>query len=245
MQPKHAVVLPRHRVILRTSRDVTAAEYKIVWRLLRDYAASRGQTLDPSPSDASRFWYVPGQLAGAPYAWRELAGAPLDVDAMLAAAPTPSDTPSARPGAPSAQPSDTIKAARILAAAWPPKGQRDTAKMALAGACYHDGRTEAEARAFLQAVYANVESDDGGQLATKVRATYKRAAEGVQITGWTTLETLLGVSVRKLLSGEAALESRLAEGRASTADVEAPTITVDAELSRVVDEAADALVSRI
>jgi AAA domain len=207
MQEKHGVVLPRHRVILRTSRDMSAAEQPIVWRLLHDYAASRGQELDPSPKDASRFWYAPGHVHDAPYAWHELTGAPLNIDAMLATAPAEMPVPSARIEV-SAKPADASKAARILAAAWPAKGQRDRAKMALAGACYHDGKTEAEALSFLRSVYAHVDSEDGGKLETKVSVTYKRAAEGKQITGWTTLETLLGVDVRKILSGEAALAAR-------------------------------------
>lgn len=227
MRPKHGDdVLPRHRVILRTSRDVTNAEYKIIWRLLCAFAASRGQALDPSPKDASRFWYAPGHVDGAPYAWRELTGAPLPVDAMLAAAPaeTPSASPgpSARPEAPSAQPADTRKVAAILGAVWPDEGRRHDAKMALAGGFYHDGKSEAEALAFLKDVYTHVQSDNGGKLdndKNDVSDTFKRGALGTHIAGWNTLSSIVGPkivdAVRSMLCGTSAMEARLAAVRAA------------------------------
>ena len=192
--PQH----PKYRIVLRCSRDVTAAEYVRVRQYVRDHAAKCGQTLDDGAKDASRFWYVPGRAEGAPYEWRELVGEPLPVDKILAAAPAPAttDAPTATAPAPrtSSTPTDRRKAvAAALGAAWPPVGSRHEAKKALAGALYRDGVSKQDALEFVREVYAHVKSDDGGKLGNErndVTDTYDRA-DTHNVTGWTTLTTLV------------------------------------------------------
>ena len=80
---RHRPDAHRLRVILPTTRPVTAKEYAIVWQWAAKLATAAGQTVDVQAKDPSRLWFVPGVAPGAEYLSRELHGALLDVDAVL------------------------------------------------------------------------------------------------------------------------------------------------------------------
>lgn len=85
---KHTAEAPRFRVVLPLSRPVTAAEYSQLWVRFADFAGS----IDESPKDPSRFWYLPGSKVDGPFeSWR-LTGELLDVDEWLAR-PEPKPAP--------------------------------------------------------------------------------------------------------------------------------------------------------
>ena len=52
----HTADWPRFRVILPLTRSISKFEYQALWQ----HAARFAPGLDPSPKDASRFWYTPG-----------------------------------------------------------------------------------------------------------------------------------------------------------------------------------------
>jgi len=81
--PEH----PKMRAIFRLSRPVLAHEYARIWAWAEPSITKTGHVLDESARDASRFWFLPSHPPGAEYIWRELNGAPLDVERVLAEAP--------------------------------------------------------------------------------------------------------------------------------------------------------------
>lgn len=76
---------PRARVVLALSREVTAAEHRVLVAWATRYAAQRGIEIDRAATDPSRLWFVPARSPSGDFAAHELAGEPLDVDATLAA----------------------------------------------------------------------------------------------------------------------------------------------------------------
>ncbi len=76
---KHKPEAPRFRVVLPLTRPVTAAEYSKLWVRFADFAGS----VDESPKDASRFWYLPGPKDGGEFEAHRLTGEPLDPDEWL------------------------------------------------------------------------------------------------------------------------------------------------------------------
>lgn len=189
----HTAAAPKWRIVLRCSREMTPTEHARVWRVVRDHAASQGQTVDEQTKDVSRFWYVPGHAAGAPYAWAELTGEPLDVDAVLAKdggamPPSGPKTPAATgPGeALPRAPARRLAMAAALGASWPPKGRHE-AQLALAGALRGEGWPEAEALDFLCAVTRAAGDEDRPKREATVRHTYSRPADA-PTTGWTRLK---------------------------------------------------------
>lgn len=76
----------RWRVIVRLGRQVTAAEYRIVWRWLARWAAERGHPIGRAASDPSRLWFWPSAPRErlSVYQFAEVSGPPLDVDRVLA-----------------------------------------------------------------------------------------------------------------------------------------------------------------
>ena len=77
----HTLDVHRFRVILPTSRPMSAFEYSAIWRRL---AARHPNRFDHQAKDASRFWYLPGVVGSNQYRTEHLTGEPLDVDALLA-----------------------------------------------------------------------------------------------------------------------------------------------------------------
>src|SRR5579883_806769 len=191
-RPEH----PKHRIVLRLSRDVSADEHARVWTWVRDRAAARGHALDEATKDPSRLWYVPAHREGGSYAWAPLEGDELDVDAALVSTPAEAAPPAPAPrtAAPASSEARHSAAAKLLAGAWPATGSRHETKKALAGALWRDGWPEPDALAFLRETYEHLQSADGGQLETVVRSTYERAATH-NVTGWATLSTLMDAAV--------------------------------------------------
>lgn len=180
----HTPETPKHRITVPCSRDMSTEEHAVVWRELVTYAAKRGQVLDEATKDPSRLWFVPAHQPDAPYDVRELGGAPLDVDAVLAGA---SAVVKVTAPAPTVAPAgDARKAmAAALGAAWPDKG-RHGAQLALAGALRGEGWPEADAVDFLCDVCRAAGDEDHPKRLATVRHTY---ASGAALTGWTRLKT--------------------------------------------------------
>ncbi|HTC68083.1 MAG TPA: AAA family ATPase, partial [Acidothermaceae bacterium] len=183
---------PRWRLLLLLSRPVTATEYDRLWARV---ASSLPFAVGAEAKDPSRGWYVPRVPAEGDFVGVHLDGVPLDVDALLAAAPAP---PVSTPSTPQASPAPTTDrrpaAARLLAGSWPALGSRHEAKCALAGAFWRAGWSEDEAVAFLREMYSHIESPDGGKPEVDVHSTYERAAT-TNVTGWATLGRLMDAGV--------------------------------------------------
>ena len=180
----HTSEHPKHRIVLRTSRDMTADEHARVWRHVCDVATSRGQTIDQATKDASRLWFVPAHRDGLPYAWHELAGAPIDVDAVLnliEPAPTATASP---PTIATAAPNRRHAFAVAMGAAWPAKGRHE-AQLALAGALRAEGWSEAEALEFLCTVARTAGDEDRTKREATIRHTWSKTGP---LTGWTRLK---------------------------------------------------------
>ena len=92
----HADASPRVRIVVLTSRPVSAREYRRLWRRLA--ALTPAFHPDASARNPSRFWYLPAIPEGAEYRCALLDGEPLAVD--LALADVPDDEPEAPRRAP-------------------------------------------------------------------------------------------------------------------------------------------------
>lgn len=73
----------RWRLVLVLSRGVNAAEYRRVW----DHVRGALPFQVGNANDASRLWFAPGKSADGQFHFAELKGAPVNVDAILAAVP--------------------------------------------------------------------------------------------------------------------------------------------------------------
>lgn len=140
---QHTEDSPRYRLVLALSRPATPEEYP---RLRR--AALRRLRLpgDPKTGDLSRIYYLPTSREGCPPESASWSGAPLDVDAELAAAPPEpeSDLP-ARDGGPgdwleSTSPISAQDSARLTAllGRLPPRGQGRGATYLAFALIFHD-----------------------------------------------------------------------------------------------------------
>lgn len=76
----HKPDAPRLRVILPLSRNVTPEEHGRLWR----WAESVGGAIDRKAKDAKRFWFWPAIAPGGVYETRNLCGAILEPDPVLA-----------------------------------------------------------------------------------------------------------------------------------------------------------------
>ena len=223
----HTDASPKHRIVLRCSRDMTLEEHERVWGVF-----AKGRGLDESTKDASRFWYVPGHREGAPYAWAELPGAPIDVDAVLANVPMtkgPTILPPAQPlTAPAARPlaAAAAAAAAALRISWPPKGRHE-AQLALAGALRSEGWSPADAVDLLEAV-----AGDRPKREATVRHTWA-LPEDAPRTGWTRLKAFVDPVVvegargllRRGVAGAELAERRLAEAAERYRKTDTPTLS--------------------
>jgi hypothetical protein len=88
----------RWRVILRTSRSLSAPEHPRVWRAGAAILESGGIEYDRCTKDASRAWYVPARRPV--YTCLQFHGSIIDVDDALAAYPEPDPEPITLPGVP-------------------------------------------------------------------------------------------------------------------------------------------------
>lgn len=76
---------PRCRAWLRLSRSVTADEHARLWIVVANRLLDGDCEPDSSARDASRLNFVPSIPIGGSFAFRSLAGSPLDVSALLSA----------------------------------------------------------------------------------------------------------------------------------------------------------------
>jgi len=83
------IAAPRCRVFLRLSRPVTGDEYRRVYQAIASKVEADGLVVDRAASDPSRFWYLPSIPPGGAMVHWTCTGAPVDVDAALAAVPAP------------------------------------------------------------------------------------------------------------------------------------------------------------
>jgi hypothetical protein len=84
----------RFRVVFPLSRPVSGFEFGALWPRLAPAVGN----VDPSPKDASRFWYLPGTVTGAEWHAESWEGTDLDVDAWLSKPdPTVRTAPPPRP----------------------------------------------------------------------------------------------------------------------------------------------------
>lgn len=229
----HTPEMPKYRVVLRASRDMTADEYDVVWRAVRSYVAGQGHHVDEAPKDPSRLWFVPAHKADASYGWCELPGAPIDVDAVLSASDKEHQGPD-QPRTPSrggenigqlTTGSRRAAMAAALRAAWPARGRHE-AQLALAGALRSEGFTEAEAVDFLTEV-----AGDRPKREATCRHTWSRD-QGAPLTGWTRLKAFVDPVVVDAARGalgrgadwNADMTRRLAEVSRETDKVSTPPV---------------------
>jgi hypothetical protein len=197
----HTELKPKFRIVLRGSRDMTAAEHAIVWAWCND----RGPLVDQATKDASRFWFVPAHREGAPYEWAELAGVPLDVDAILGVAQPVQQVPDRQPPTFAALGSNRRTAmSAALASSWPAKGRHE-AQLALAGALRTEGWPAEDALEFLVAV--------AGERSKREKTIAHTYSHDGNLTGWTRLKSFVDPvvvdAVRGALNGTTELASRL------------------------------------
>ena len=212
---------PKHRVVLRTSRNMTPDEYARVWAVVVE-----GLPVDAATRDPSRLWFVPAHGEGMPYVWRELIGSPLDVDALLASTPCPQIVDSA-PKPPAASSDRRAPMAAALAAAWPAKGRHE-AQLALAGALRNEGWPEAEALEFLVAV-----AGDRTKREATIRHTYARP-EGSSLTGWTRLKSFVDPVIVDAARGALGRDAALLE-RVTRAKYRDPDKIIEASIKPATD----------
>jgi KaiC/GvpD/RAD55 family RecA-like ATPase len=187
---------PKYRIILRLTRDVSAAEHALVWTHVHALCLEQNVSLDTTARDASRLFYVPAKREDAVYDWRDLPGEPLPVDELLASAPIVVPPTSAAPAAATTVASRYAAAARLLASAWPAPGARHEAKRALAGALWHARATREEAESFLREVYKHVvPAPVDAHIGAVVGSTWAAGESGGNVEGWATLATRVDVGI--------------------------------------------------
>jgi AAA domain len=141
---QHHPDAPRLRVVLPLSREATPEEYP---RLRRAFLSRTGIPADPRTGDLSRIYYLPTSRADvAPEAHWSEGGAPLDVDAEIAAAPpAPPELPLPEGGvadwATTTSPAPTPESIERLRASLrelPPRGQGRGATYQAFSLVFHD-----------------------------------------------------------------------------------------------------------
>ncbi len=149
---------------------------------------------DANALDVARLLFMPIETRG--YRSAVIEGPRTKLDDILALQPDSVPSP-ARTGIVYTPTGNTTgPAAALLASAWPEKGKRNNAVMVLAGALSHQGWTEPETLAFVQDVYRHVDPNvDKDELESTVRNTYRAKDGGKNISGWTTLNTLMPQAV--------------------------------------------------
>lgn len=145
---------PRWRVVVAVSRAMTAAEHAVVWEHERARLSALGIALDVATKDPSRFWFLPCEPVEGDYVFVHGAGAPRDVDAVLAA----------RPSLPMAPPPSSVV---------PPKSEpRSDEPEALAKITLATRRRRA--LAYVARAEASVSGQDGHKVAMRVASAIVR-----------------------------------------------------------------------
>ena len=191
--------VPRWRATIQLSRPVTAEEYS---KLSVAFAECfLWFPVGCASKDPARQWYWPREGSDGHYEWISIIGEPLDVDTVLSL--TPEDAPKG-PTVANVREACTSTTARrsaaaaMLASAWPPKGARLDARLALSGATHYAGMSEAEAVQFMEDVHARV-TDRGdvttSKLATLASETFRKAERGDPVAGFPALSRYVDASV--------------------------------------------------
>jgi len=109
---RHTPEAPRWRVMVLTSRPMTAEEYTTAWSTFRrTVLGSVG--VGSAAKDPSRFWYQPGHAPGAPYDHAVTGGPALDVDALLTEPRQDAPDPAPPPAPPRPNRPDLVTRARL------------------------------------------------------------------------------------------------------------------------------------
>lgn len=199
----HRVDRHKLRVVIRLSRPVTPQEYKVLWRSVADLC---GAPPDEQCKDVSRLYFLPRVPADAPILFEHHEGVPLDVDAVLATAPTtakapPTSTLSTAP--PSVAVGDREQALDALVAAWPAKG-RHAATLHLCGALAHSGWSEDDIADYVQDFRDRL-YPGGDPTPTKARNqardSVRKLSEGSAVAGWGKLAETIGEDVTAKVRG--------------------------------------------
>ena len=78
---------PRCRIVLYLAKPVDAGTYETAHAVVRAHLRAHSFEVDEAAKDASRLCFLPVRRPGAPYAFRTVDGASLDVQRLLAAQP--------------------------------------------------------------------------------------------------------------------------------------------------------------
>ena len=193
---------PRWRLVVALDRAITGSEYTRLWSYV---AGTLPFPVGQAAKDPSRAWYFPRRGEDGSYEVFETHGAPLDVDALLAIAPTPRPTPAGvtmSKSMPARARRDAAVAA--LGAAWPATG-RHQAQLALAGGLVRDGWSEADAIELVCDVCNIAGDEDRPKREQTVRDTIARRDNGETFSGWASLaqhvDRAVVNSARDLLDG--------------------------------------------
>lgn len=121
---RHSESAPRLRAIFWASRRITGDEHPILWAWLATKIRDRGIGVGKASKDPSRRWFYPARPLFGAYEAREVHGAPLDVDAVLASigreAMSTSKTATKKTTARSASGASDLDRARAYAAKFDP-----------------------------------------------------------------------------------------------------------------------------
>lgn len=206
---------PHWRLVFALSRPVTVDEYRHVWAVVAD---SLHFPVGAASKNPSRGWYAPRRGVDGYYETFEVDGDSLDVDELLAMTPavatsSPS-TSSESPSTTTSTPAIRSSAARLLADAWPPRGQRCSARLALSGALRSSGLAQEEAAGLMREMHGYL-ADRGdvtdASLDAMAASTYARGDE-LPTAGWPTLARCMPAPILTAVSG---LLSRDADLRAA------------------------------
>lgn len=173
---------PRWRAFVALSRPVTGDEYRRIWPA---FVASLPFPVGQAAKDPARAWYLPRAGVDGFFELLTTDGAPLDVEALLAAPAPAASAVEAKAGGPAPAADRRTLAAHVLGRAWPEKG-RHGAQLALAGALRRDGWNREAALEFLCTVCREAGDEDRPKREATIAATWASTAP---LTGWTRLET--------------------------------------------------------
>lgn len=199
----------RWRLVVLLSRAVDAKEYARVWRAVaRSLPFKVGDAKDPA-----RQWFVPRRSAT--YAFGELAGAPVDVEAILAKEPEREDDHATvdlpSEGTWTVSHGQKSAFASLLAPAFFP-GKRHHLTRALFGVLARIGASQSEAHEILGWIADDAEDKpDEKTRAKRLRMcadAFARARTGDTLEGRPSLEALAG---EHAVAALAALDNRVAE----------------------------------
>lgn len=189
------------RGVLALSRPVPGADWPRFWRAVIPHL---GLEADKQTKDQSRLFFLPSRPAdaagdevdGTGYTYEVADGAVIDVDAILSLAPPLEEHEAYEIPEFTGEPDDDamLAAVQALAAAWPPRGGRHGASLALTGALALAGWPVELIAEFATAVseYAETGAGEFGKRLEQARSSVEKAQAGSSIQGWPTLAEMIG-----------------------------------------------------